>query len=280
MTIRKVSKKHLEITKIIGATLPLEIHKNVAGVAATEMLNKLGEIDFGFEISIEKRIRAGSGVGSSAASSAGAVFGINELLGRPFSKEELIVFAMEGERESSGSPHADNVAPAILGGFTLVRDNAPIDVIKLPTPKDLYATIIHPELEICTKASRSILKNNVPFTTSIRQGANLAAFVSALYTSDYKLMSRSLLDLIVEPERSALIPKFEQVKDMALLSGALGSGISGSGPSIYAISKGEKIAKEVGKKMGEVYSDVGFKFDLYISPICPNGVKVLATSDK
>jgi homoserine kinase len=274
MIVRKVDKKGVTITKIIGQDLPLETHNNVAGVAALAMLAKV-DCDFGFEIEIYKNIKPGSGIGSSAASSAGAVFGINELLGRPFSNHDLIEFAMQGERLASGVAHADNVAPALLGGFTLVRSTDPLDVIKIHTPAELYATVIHPQIEVKTSDAREILRGSVALKTAIKQWGNVGGLISGLYTEDYDLIGRSLEDHIVEPIRSILIPAFDAVKEKSIEAGALGAGISGSGPSIFALSKGLENATKVGVAMKSVYEKVGIDYDIHISKINTEGIKII-----
>ena len=241
MFIKKVAKKGVRITKIIGQDLPLETHKNVAGVAALALLAEINS-EFGFEIEIDKRIKPGSGIGSSAASSAGTVWAINELLGKPFEPIDLVRFAMEGERLATGVAHADNVAPALFGGFTLVRSYEPLDIIGINTPSELYATVIHPQIEVKTSDAREILKTTVPLKEAIKQWGNVGGLISGLYTEDYNLIGRSLQDYIIEPIRSILIPAFDKVKLESIKAGALGCGISGSGPSIFALSKGEKTA--------------------------------------
>jgi len=196
-------------------------------------------------------------------------------LGVPFSRKELIQFAMAGEALASGAKHADNLAPVLLGGFTLVRSNKSLDVIKLPSPPDLVATIIHPKIELKTIHSRAILKKTVLLEKAIEQWGNLGAFVSALYTNDYELLSRSMKDKIIEPFRSMLIPKYEEVKAAAINTGALGSGISGSGPSIYALSKGMKTATEVGNAMKTQFEDLDIEYEVYISRINEEGIKII-----
>ncbi|UOB17235.1 homoserine kinase [Abyssalbus ytuae] len=272
MVVRKTKEKGVVISKIEGQKLPLEIHKNVAGVAVLELL-KNTRTEVGFDIEIYKNIKPGSGIGSSAASSAGAVFAVNKLLGNPFTLHELVPFAMKGEELASGALHADNVAPALLGGFTLVRSYHPLDIIKLPAPDELYASIIHPQIEVKTADARSVLKQNIPLQTAIRQWGNLGGLISSLYTNDYELMGRSLHDDIVEPLRSLLIPGFEDVKKAALHAGALGSGISGSGPSIFALSKGKDKATKVANSMAKVYDLLGLEYDLHVSKININGIK-------
>lgn len=274
MVIRKTTQKGIKITKIIGQDLPLETHKNVAGVAGLAFLSAL-ESDNGFEIEIYKNIKPGSGIGSSAASSAGAVWAMNELLGKPFNTTQLVKFAMEGERLASGVAHADNVAPALFGGFTLVRSTNPLEVIKINTPDQLYATVIHPQIEVKTSDAREILKSNVTLKDAITQWANVGGLISGLYTEDYGLIGRSLHDTIVEPIRSILIPAFDAVKSNSLKAGALGCGISGSGPSIFALSKGLETAEKVAASMKSVYENVGIDFDIHVSKINQQGIKIL-----
>lgn len=272
MTVRKIPEKGIRIIKITGQNLPLETEKNVSGVAGLALLAKSG-YKGGFEIEIDKRIKPGSGIGSSAASSAGAVWAMNELLGRPFSNLELVQFAMQGEKLASDVAHADNVAPAIYGGFTLVRSYGPLDIIPIPTPSELYATVIHPQIEIKTSDSRKILKTTISMQQGIQQWGNLGGLIAGLFQNDYDLIGRSLHDHIVEPIRSILIPAFDDIKANALKAGALGSGISGSGPSIFALSKGEEKAKKVAESMKETYQNIGVDFDIHISKINAQGVK-------
>lgn len=274
MVIRKVNEKGIRITKLTGQDLPMQTLQNVAGVAGLALLDA-SDYDGGFEIEIYKKIKAGSGIGSSAASSTGAVWAMNELLGKQFSTLELVKFAIEGERLASGVAHADNVAPALFGGFTLVRSYEPLDVIAIPSPSELYATVIHPQIEVKTSDSRKILKTNITLADGIKQWGNVGGIVAGLFKEDYDLIGRSLVDHIVEPIRSILIPGFDNVKSSALSSGALGCGISGSGPSIFAFSKGEETAKKVAEAMKAVYQNIGIDYDVHVSKINPEGIKVL-----
>jgi len=274
MIVREVPEKGIKITKVTGQNLPLETHKNVAGVAGLALLEKV-DTSVGYEIEIYKKIKPGSGIGSSAASAAGAVFAINELLGKPFSKQELIYFAMQGEKLASGTEHADNVSPVILGGFTLVRSYQPLDVLKINSPGDLYATIIHPQIEVKTSDSRAVLKNQVALKKMVTQMGNFGGLISGLYTNNYDLIGRSLHDEIIEPNRLVLIPEFNKVKKRVIKSGALGAGISGSGPSIFALSKGEETAKLVGQTMAEIYNNTDIDYDIHVSKINQQGIKIL-----
>ena len=274
MVVREVPEKGIKITKITGQKLPLETHENVAGVAGLALLENV-DASVGYEIEIHKKIKPGSGIGSSAASAAGAVFAINELLGKPFSKQELIYFAMQGEKLASGSEHADNVSPVILGGFTLVRSYQPLDVLKINTPNDLYVTIIHPQIEVKTADARAVLKNQVSLKKMVTQMGNFGGLISGLFTNDYDLIGRSLHDEIIEPNRLVLIPEFNKVKKGVIHAGALGAGISGSGPSIFALSKGERTANFVGETMAKIYNNTDIDYDIHISKINQQGIKIL-----
>ncbi|QXP55366.1 homoserine kinase [Cellulophaga sp. HaHa_2_95] len=274
MVVRKTTQKGIRITKLTGQNLPTETLQNVAGVAGLALLAQ-SDYEGGFDIEIYKKIKAGSGIGSSAASSTGAVWAMNALLGKPFSPLELVKFAMEGERLASGVAHADNVAPALFGGFTLVRSYQPLDVIKINTPKELYATVIHPQIEVKTSDSRRILKTTISLEDGIKQWGNVGGLIAGLFTEDYELIGRSLEDHIVEPIRSILIPGFDTVKQKALESGALGCGISGSGPSVFALSKGIETAKKVAQAMTDVYDKIGIDYDIHVSKVNTEGIKVL-----
>jgi homoserine kinase len=272
MVVCKTTEKGIRITRIEGQDLPMETLQNVAGVAGLALLEK-SDYQGGFEIEIYKKIKAGSGIGSSAASSTGTVWAMNKLLGEPFSTLELIEFAMQGERLASGVAHADNVAPALFGGFTLVRSYDPLDVVTIPSPSELYTTVIHPQIEVKTSDSRRILKTNITLQDGIKQWGNVGGLVAGLFKEDYDLIGRSLVDHIIEPVRSILIPGFDIVKSIALETGALGCGISGSGPSIFSFSKGEHMAKKVGEAIKDVYQTIGVDYDIHVSKINIEGVR-------
>ncbi|WP_299225160.1 homoserine kinase [uncultured Psychroserpens sp.] len=274
MVVRKTKEKGVSISKIIGSDLPYDIQKNVAGVSALALYDD-AKPNFGFDIEIYKHIKPGSGIGSSAASASGSVFAINELLGRPYSKTQLTHFAMKGEAIASGSEHADNIAPTIFGGFTLIKNTSPIKVLQLPTPDELYAIIIHPQIEIKTSLARAILPNSIPLKDAITQWSNLGSLVHALHTNDYDLLGNSLEDVIIEPHRSELIPHFQMVKKEVLNNGALGCGISGSGPSIFSLCKGVKNAKQVKNAINNSYLKTEVSFEIHLSKINTEGIKIL-----
>ncbi|WMI67421.1 homoserine kinase [Mangrovimonas sp. YM274] len=274
MIVKKSAQKGIRITKIEGYDLPLEAEKNVAGVAALALLED-AKPEFGFDIEIYKNIKPGSGIGSSSASASGSVYAINELLGRPYNKTQLSYFAMKGEALASGCEHADNIAPGIFGGFTLVKSIDPLEILEIPTPTELYATIVHPQIEIKTSEARAILPKDIPLQKAITQWANLGSLVHGLHTNDYELISKSLHDVVIEPYRSTLIPYFQEVKALAQKHGALGSGISGSGPSIFILSKGEDIANKVAHAAEALYSKTNLDFNIHVSKINTQGIKTL-----
>ena len=261
----------LRITKISGGKLPLELERNTAGYAALKLLEYLGETTRGIEMEIHKKMPFGSGLGSSAASAAAAAFAINQLLKNPLEKRELLQFAVLGESIASGAIHADNVAPSLLGGMTLVRDSETLDVHRIHTPKGLYATVIYPKVEVLTKEARAMLKTEVPLKDAVKQSANLGALIIGMFNSDFGLISRSLQDIIIEPQRAQLIPHFYAVKEAAYTEGVLGCSISGSGPSIFALSQNSVIAEKAGEAMKKIYDMHKIECELYISPINQEG---------
>ena len=275
MLIRKTSNKGIFITKNIGFDLPTEAELNVAGVSALAMY-KSASPNCGFEIEIYKNIKPGSGIGSSAASAVGSVFGMNELLGRPYNKIELTQFAIKGEALASKCKHADNLAPAIFGGFTLVKSISPLEILQIPSPRNLYATIIHPQIEIKTCEARAILPKNIQLQDAITQWSNFGSLIHGLHTNNYGLIKRSLHDAIIEPHRSKLIPHYNEVKTEALKSGALGTGIAGSGPSIFSLCQGIEQAKKVKEAIKKVYSKTNIKFDVFVSKINIEGIQILS----
>ena len=270
MTLRLIDEKTVSIKHLDEYDLPLDAEKNVAGKALLAVLEKIDE-NVGFEVEITKKIMPGSGVGSSAASAAGAVVAANKLLGERFNSNELIDLAMQGERVASGARHADNIAPCVLGGFTLVRSIEPMDVISIEYPP-LFVTVIHPLIEIKTSYAREILPKEVPLKSAIRQWSDVGSLIAGLQKGDYDLIARSMQDFIVEPVRKKLIPRFDNLKTESLKAGALGGGISGAGPSVFMFSKTAETAEKVGEKMREIYSQTEIDFNIYVSPINPHGV--------
>ncbi|MFC2115232.1 homoserine kinase [Bacteroidota bacterium] len=254
--------------------IPLEPNKNVATIALEALLDSIGS-DEKFKLTFLEKIPPGSGIGSSAASSAAAVFGANILLGRPYSELELVPFAMKGEEAASGSAHADNVAPALLGGIVLVRSYDPLDIIGIPGPDELFCSVVHPQISIATEDSRRILKTVVPLKTAITQCGNVAGLVTGLITGDFRLIRDSMHDVIAEPIRSFLIPEYKSVKEAALKAGALGCSISGSGPSIFALSQNKEIAARAGEAMGQVFTGIKIANSVFVSQVNKQGIYLL-----
>lgn len=253
--------------------LPTAPEKNVAGVVLLSIMERMNN-EIGFEIEMEKHIKPGSGIGSSAASAAGAAVAANHLLGNIFSTEEVVQFAMNGEKLASGVKHADNIAPCILGGVSLIRSIHPLDIIAIPSP-DLYVTVVHPQIEVRTSDARQILRQQVLLKDAIKQWGNIAGLVAGFMKNDADLIGRSMEDVIIEPIRSILIPGFHEVKTNCKEAGALGGGISGSGPSIFMLSKNEKIAREVEAVMKDVYNRIGIEYNTYVTTINKKGVEIL-----
>ena len=279
---RAENEASITIINIDEYNLPTDPEKNVAGAALLafleeyeEMQNNSSSPKIKFEVKINKLIKPGSGVGSSAASSAGAVVGANYLVGNIFSKDDLVRFAMNGEKLASGVKHADNIAPCIFGGVTLVRSIFPLEIIALPSPS-LHVTIVHPQIEVRTSDARSILRQQVLLKDAIKQWGNIAGLVAGLMKSDYDLIGRSLEDVIIEPVRSILIPGFDALKLACKQAGALGGGISGSGPSIFMLSKTKEIAIAVEKEMKQLYDGIGLPHHTYVTSINQTGVEITA----
>lgn len=252
--------------------LPEETEKNVAGVALQALIEAYGK-PIGFNVTVHKNIKPGSGLGSSAAGSAGAVVAANYLLDNYFSKEDLVRFAMNGEKLASGVKHADNIAPCIYGGVTLIRSVFPLDIIALSSPP-LFVTVVHPQIEVKTSDARQILRKEVLLKDAIKQWGNIAGLVTGFLKSDYGLIGRSLEDVIIEPVRSILIPGFDEVKRMSKEAGALGGGISGSGPSVFMLNKDEQTAQQIKTIMEDVYTKLGVDFKCYVTTINTNGVMI------
>ena len=274
MVIRKVPEKGIKITEITGAELPFEAKENVVGVAGLAMVEALA-LDYGFEVEIHKKIRLGSGVGSSAASASGIVFGINQFLDEPLSNLELTEFGMKGEAAASGNEHADNVAPCLYGGFTLITGYEPLKIVSVPVLEELYVTIIHPHITIKTKEAREILPKEVSLKNAIKQTGNLAGLIAGLYTKDYDLIASSATDVLVEPYRKNLIPDFDFYRETALKNGGIAFGISGSGPSMFTLSKGLQNAGAVEFALKKALKEKNMRSDSYVSPVSKHGNRIL-----
>lgn len=264
------------ITRISGDSgkLPIAADRNTAGVAVISYLREIGQQP-GIEIELHKKLPLGSGMGSSAASAAAALVAINELMGTPMERRQLVKHGMESERVACGSAHADNVAPSLMGGVVLVRDYDPLDLVQVPHPKNLCCVLVHPHLEVRTEDSRRILRNAVQLKDAISQSANVAGLMVGLMQSDFRLIADSLKDSIAEPVRSFFIPGFEELKRATKAAGALGAGISGSGPTVFALCNEKLFAEKVGAAMSEHFTDLGITSDLFISNVNEQGARII-----
>lgn len=267
----------VKILRITGddGKLPLDANKNTCSVAVQSYMNALGR-KADLDIILDKKLPLGSGMGSSAASAAAALVAVNTLIGEPMSRKELVPHAMEAERIACGTGHADNVAPSILGGFVLIRDYHPLDLLKVNFPKELCCVLVHPHLEVKTEDSRRILRNSVTIRDAVSQSANAAGLMIGLMNSDFELIGKSLKDVIAEPVRSVFIPGFDQLRQVAKSAGALGAGISGSGPTVFALCNDLNVARKVGEKMVEHFGLSHLKSDLIVSPVNSEGSRVIA----
>ncbi len=274
MEVKLLDERKIIIHSADGYPLPLDPAQNTAGAPLIEMINEL-EGNIGFEMIIHKRIKPGSGIGSSAASAAGAVVAANHLLGNIFSKEDLVRFAMFGEKVATGVKHADNIAPGIYGGITLIRSIFPLDIVSIPAP-ELYVTVVHPQIEVRTKDARQILRKEVLLKDAIKQWGNIGGLVAGFMKNDLDLIGRSLEDVIIEPVRSILIPGFDEVKKRCKEAGALGGGISGSGPSLFMLSKDEATALSVEAVMKDIYNSIGLDYHTHVTTINMEGVKIVS----
>lgn len=257
-----------------GGRLPYEVEKNTCTVAIQAMLDAYGE-QVGMDIYLQKGLPLGSGMGSSAASAVAALVAANQVLGNPFTKNELLPFAIASEKAACGAGHADNVAPSLLGGFVLIRDYQPLDVIKLHVPQGLYCSLLHPHFELNTSDSRSVLRNQVSLRDATIQSGNVAGLIAGLYQEDFGLISRSLRDVIAEPYRAVLIPGFHEIREALRELGALGMGISGSGPTLFALSKGAEKAAQIQAAAQEIYQKIGLGVDVYFSEINTRGASLI-----
>ena len=275
MTVKKTKKKSLVISDISGYSVPYAIDKNVSTIAAKKMIEYL-KPNCGFDFNIKKNIIPGSGIGSSGSSASASVYAINKLLGSPLKESELIKFAMKGELASSITEHADNVAPALMGGLVMVKSISPLEILKLPTPKELYCFVINPKIEVKTSYSREILPEKVRLRDATKQVSSFGSFVHSLHTEDYELLGRSLNDYLIEKHRKKLIPLFDEIKGIALKNSALGCSISGSGPSVFALTKGIEKANKINVLVSKLYKTSGYDFSTYVSKISEKGVRTLS----
>ena len=277
VVMRLTGQSGIHISKITGddGRLPLDPAKNTVSASVQHYLNHIGKPDLGIDIELHKKMPIGSGLGSSSASTVAGLFAANTLLGNVLSKMELVPFAMKGEELACGYGHADNVAPALLGGFVLIRSYEPLDIITLPFPENMYAAIVYPEVDVPTKDARQMIRSKVLLKDAVTQWGNVAGLVSGLFMKDYDLIGRSMTDVLVEPTRSILIPDFYKLRDFAMREGAIGFGISGSGPSVFALTKDEETARKITQKLQQHLKDIAINSLSFVSKVNERGPVVL-----
>lgn len=275
--MRLTDKPGITISKITGddGRLPLSPEKNTVSVSVKHYLEHIGRTDVGLDIELHKKMPIGSGLGSSSASTVAGLFAAKTLLGENQEPIELLPFAMKGEELACGQGHADNVAPALFGGFVLIRSYDPLDVIRLPHPKDLYCAIVFPEVDVPTREARQIIRNKVFLKDAVTQWGNIAGLVSGLFMQDVDLIGRSMKDVLVEPVRSMLIPDFYKMRELAMENGAVSFGISGSGPSVFAFTKDEATAHLITQKLQQHLTQIKIGSKSFVSTINDAGPRVL-----
>src|ERR1700761_4540828 len=275
--MRMTNKPGITISKITGddGRLPLDPAKNTVSVSVQHYLNSIGRNDIGLDIELHKKMPIGSGLGSSSASTVAGLFAAKTLLGDDTDPVKLLPFARKGEEMACGHGHADNVAPALLGGFVLIRSYDPLDVIRLPHPKDLYCAIVFPDVDVPTREARQIIRNKIQMKDAVTQWGNIAGLVSGLFMNDIDLIGRSMKDILVEPVRSMLIPDFYKMREMAMNLGAVSFGISGSGPSVFAFTKDEETARQITQKLQQHLTNIHIGSNIYVSDINDKGPKVI-----
>jgi homoserine kinase len=275
--MRVTGKPGITISKITGdnGRLPLDPAKNTVSVSVQHYLQSIGRTDIGLDIELHKKMPIGSGLGSSSASTVAGLFAAKTLLGDETDAAKLLPFAMKGEEMACGHGHADNVAPAILGGFVLIRSYDPLDIVRLPHPKDLYCAIVFPDVDVPTREARQIIRDKIQMKDAVTQWGNIAGLVSGLFMNDIDLIGRSMKDILVEPVRSMLIPDFYKMREMAMGMGAVSFGISGSGPSVFSFTRNEETAKKIAQKLQQHLAGAGIGSNIYVSDINDKGPKVI-----
>lgn len=277
VVMRLVDEPGVRLLKITGdeGRLPLDSAKNTVSASVQHYLKHLNRPDVGVEIELHKKMPIGSGLGSSSASTVAGLFAINQLMGNLLTAKELVPFAMKGEELACGYGHADNVAPALMGGFVLVRSYEPLDLIALPSPANLFAAIVYPEVDVPTKDARQMIKAKVALKDAVTQWGNVAGLVSGLFLNDMDLVGRSMKDVLIEPTRSILIPGFDQLRELAMQNGAVGFGISGSGPSVFALTKDEATAHQITALQQKHLAALHIRSNAYVSAVNTEGPKIL-----
>ena len=275
--MRLTDKSGITISKITGdnGRLPLDSAKNTVSVSVQHYLNSIGRNDIGLDIELHKKMPIGSGLGSSSASTVAGLFAIKTLLADDADPSKLLPFAMKGEEMACGYGHADNVAPALFGGFVLIRSYEPLDVIRLPHPKNLHCAIVFPDVDVPTREARQIIRKNIQMKDAVTQWGNIAGLVSGLFMNDIGLIGRSMKDILVEPVRSMLIPDFYKMRDMAMELGAVSFGISGSGPSVFAFTEDADTAHRITQKLQQHLTGLSIGSNVYVSTINDNGPRVI-----
>jgi homoserine kinase len=277
VVMRMTNKPGIRITSITGddGRLSYDPVKNTVGVSVAHYLMAIGEPEIGVEIELHKKMPIGSGLGSSSASTVAGLFAVNQLMGNRLTLRELLPFAMKGEEVACGTGHADNVAPALFGGFILIRSYEPLDVIQLPFPANLHCAIVYPDVDVPTRDARQLIRSKVLLKDAVTQWGNIAGLVSGLFMNDTKLIGRSMQDIIVEPARAMLIPDFYKLREITMNNSAISFGISGSGPSVFSFANNEIEAIQIAQSLQQHLNSIHINSKSYTSSINSTGPKIL-----
>ena len=277
VVMRMTAKPGVRISSITGddGRLSCDPAKNTVGVSVQEFLRAIEKPEIGVEIELHKKMPIGSGLGSSSASTVAGLFAVNQLMGNRLTLNDLLPFAMKGEEIACGTGHADNVAPALFGGFILIRSYEPLDVVQLPFPANLHCAIVYPEVDVPTRDARQLIRSKVLLKDAVTQWGNIAGLVSGLFMSDTKLIGRSMQDIVVEPARAMLIPDFYKMREIAMNMGSVSFGISGSGPSVFSFANNELEALQIARSLQNHLTSIHVNSKSYTSSINSTGPKIL-----
>jgi homoserine kinase len=278
VTAERAADREIRVRSSGHPDIPVDLERNTAGIAAARVRERAGKMAIGFTLDVEKGLPLSGGQGGSAASAVAAAVAVNQLLGSPFRKEELLLPCLEAETAVAGR-HADNVAAALFGGVVLIRSLEPLDVVRLVFPDELRIVLAHPQQSLRTEEARACLPRSVDLGVAVAQAAGVGALVAALATRDWDLLRRSVEDRVAEPARAPLLTGFAEAKSAALAAGALGCSISGSGPSAFAFALGDDSGRRIGEAMIAGYRSRGIAASARTGAIDGRGARIVGSGE-
>lgn len=272
----------LHVTDPGHPELPREPTRHTSALAARAVVDRAGAGTLrgrGIALAASKGLPLSGGQGGSAASAVAGAVAVNALLGSPLDAAALIEACLAAEEAVAGR-HADNLAPSLLGGIVLIRSMDPLDLVRLPVPRELHVVLARPDQRMRTADARAVLPRDVPRATALHQAAQVGALVAALALDDYALLGRSIDDRIAEPARAGLLPGFAEAKAAALAAGALGSSISGSGPTVFALARGAAAAERVAVAMRDAYTAGGQASEVRVGAVDRAGARIVEDTEQ